>query len=105
MDLSLISLDYFIKEAYSLEGLGVVEVINMVLESSDIFFFSEFLKIPNVQQLKGTENEGYLDILYIFCYGSYKDYRGRKKFEEKQAKTDDLRKKTVSSLSFGKSAI
>ncbi|EMR10718.1 hypothetical protein PNEG_00868 [Pneumocystis murina B123] len=102
MKQSSISLEYFLKKAYLLEGKEVVKVIEEVLEASNIFFFSELLKIPSIQKLKGTENEPYLDILYIFCYGSYKDYQERKLFLPYLSENQVYKLKKLSLISLSK---
>lgn len=56
------------------KSLAVVSLINQVTGHKKIFVFGEFLALPNVQALKGTEHEPYLTLLEIFAYGTYADY-------------------------------
>ena len=39
--------------------------------------FSELLEMENIQSLKGTEHESYLELLRIFTYGTYSDYKSK----------------------------
>jgi len=63
--------------AKSTKGPACASVIGQVLDHPSIFVFAELLDIPTVQQLAGTASEPYLELLKLFAYGTWQDYKGR----------------------------
>jgi len=60
-------------------GSGLVSVIKSVLKDPYIFVFGELLALPNVQELeKNSEHRPWLEVLRIFAYGTYKDYKTKR---------------------------
>ena len=45
--------------------------------SLGVYVFSELLEMSHVQSLKGTEYEPSLELLKIFTYGTYSDYKSK----------------------------
>eukprot|EP00632_Arachnochrysis_sp_CCMP2950_P015809 CAMPEP_0185688784 /NCGR_PEP_ID=MMETSP1164-20130828/47_1 /TAXON_ID=1104430 /ORGANISM="Chrysoreinhardia sp, Strain CCMP2950" /LENGTH=276 /DNA_ID=CAMNT_0028355247 /DNA_START=28 /DNA_END=858 /DNA_ORIENTATION=+ len=70
-------LEQFTLLAKSLKGRAVVGVIQQALASKRVFVFGELLAMPNVQALRGTEHAATLELLELFCYGTYADYTRR----------------------------
>jgi len=52
-------------------------VIQQALSAPNVFVFGELLEMPTVQQLAGTEDSKYLDLLKIFAYGTYSEYKAK----------------------------
>jgi len=50
-------------------------VIQQALREPRVFVFGELLAEPNVQELEGTEFKPWLDLLKVFAYGTYADYK------------------------------
>eukprot|EP01118_Nematostelium_gracile_P002711 TRINITY_DN1296_c0_g1_i1.p1 TRINITY_DN1296_c0_g1~~TRINITY_DN1296_c0_g1_i1.p1 ORF type:complete len:273 (-),score=86.81 TRINITY_DN1296_c0_g1_i1:111-929(-) len=59
------------------KGKACAALIQQVLNAPSVFVFGELLDTANVQQLAGTEDEKSLDLLKIFAYGTYADYKAR----------------------------
>ncbi|CAN1748391.1 COP9 signalosome complex subunit 7 [Linum perenne] len=52
----------------------------IVVESTShpsVFSFSEILAVPNFDQLQGTEHSTYIDLLKVFAYGTWRDYKAK----------------------------
>ena len=45
--------------------------------SLGVYVFSELLEMSHIQSLKGTEYEPSLELLKIFTYGTYSDYKSK----------------------------
>ncbi|GAB9466280.1 hypothetical protein Gpo141_00003658 [Globisporangium polare] len=94
------SLEQFTLLAKNARGRACVALVQQVLTNKKLFVFRELLDMPNVEALQNTENQGYYDLLRIFCFGTYGDYLAQK--EELPALTPQqvqkLRKLTVVSL-------
>ena len=69
------ALEQFCLLAKSLTGRAVVGIIQQTLNSKRIYVFGELLAMPNVQALRATEHAPHLELLEIFAYGSYSEYR------------------------------
>lgn len=63
--------------AKSTKGPACTSVISQALDHPSIFVFAELLDIPTVQELAGTSSEPYLELLKLFAYGTWQDYKGR----------------------------
>jgi len=90
----------FIVLAKSAKGKGINGVITQVLAAPNIYVFGELLALPNIQQLGETEDRHVLELLQIFAYGKYSDYKaqgGKTTLTPQQEKK--LRQLTIVSLS------
>mmetsp|Transcript_36590 Transcript_36590/g.113203 ORF Transcript_36590/g.113203 Transcript_36590/m.113203 type:complete len:251 (+) Transcript_36590:115-867(+) len=58
-------------------GRAVVGIVQQALNAKKVFFFGELLAMPTVSALKGTEHAPHLDLLEIFAYGTYADYKAK----------------------------
>ncbi|KAL3862660.1 hypothetical protein ACJMK2_008614 [Sinanodonta woodiana] len=68
-------LEQFVLLAKSVKGAAAVELIKQVLEAPGVYVFGELLDLPNIQELSQGTNSPYLDLLNLFAYGTYRDYR------------------------------
>eukprot|EP01135_Chromosphaera_perkinsii_P007830 Nk52_evm22s1020 gene=Nk52_evmTU22s1020 len=64
--------------AKPLRGEGLKSLIMKAAEDKNILGFGELLSMPNVQELKSTNNVGYYNLLMIFACGTYSDYAAQK---------------------------
>lgn len=91
-------LEQFTLLAKSLKGRAVVGVIQQALASKRIFVFGELLRMPNVQALKGSDQEPYLKLLEVFCFGRCSEYRSLSLPALSEAQSQKLRLLSVLSL-------
>ncbi|KAL7203889.1 hypothetical protein ACSBR2_017028 [Camellia fascicularis] len=68
-------IEYFVKQASTHKGASVSNVVVEATSHPSLFAFSEILAVPNVLELKGTENSVYLDLLRLFAHGTWSDYK------------------------------
>ncbi|KAF8028966.1 hypothetical protein BT93_E1591 [Corymbia citriodora subsp. variegata] len=68
-------IDYFVKQASSLNGPALSPLIAEATSNPSLFAFSEILSVPNVLELEGTEYSVYLDVLRLFAHGTWSDYK------------------------------
>jgi len=65
--------------AKSAKGKSCTAIIEQALNAPGVFVFGELLAAPNILQLENTEQKPYLDLLKIFAYGNYSDYKASAK--------------------------
>ncbi|KAA3673674.1 COP9 signalosome complex subunit 7 [Paragonimus westermani] len=53
---------------------AVAEIIVSATEMPGLFVFGEFLDHPSIQRLTSEPHRKYIDLLNLFCYGSYQLY-------------------------------
>ncbi|KAK4414591.1 COP9 signalosome complex subunit [Sesamum alatum] len=68
-------IDYFVKQASNLKGSALSTVIVEATSHPSLFAFSEIIAVPNVLELEGTENGASLDLLRMFAYGTWSEYK------------------------------
>lgn len=68
-------IDGFVKQASTHKGSSLATVIAEATSHSSLFAFSEILAVPNVAELEATENSVLLDVLRLFAYGTWSDYK------------------------------
>ncbi|XP_020225622.1 COP9 signalosome complex subunit 7 isoform X2 [Cajanus cajan] len=67
--------EHFVKQASaSPNDHALASVLVQATSHPSLLFFSEILSLPNLLQLKETENSGYLDMLRLFAHGTWGDY-------------------------------
>ncbi|KAJ6415687.1 hypothetical protein OIU84_004480 [Salix udensis] len=70
-------IQHFVNKASTLETTS--SLANLIAEATShpsLFAFSEILSLPNLLQLQGTEDSAYIDLLRLFAYGTWRDYKG-----------------------------
>ncbi|XP_074591411.1 COP9 signalosome complex subunit 7-like isoform X2 [Curcuma longa] len=70
-------IDHFVKQAASVDA-SASNLAALVLEATahpSLFAFSEILSVPNLDKLKGTQYSSSLDVLRLFAYGTWSDYK------------------------------
>eukprot|EP01132_Coremiostelium_polycephalum_P011222 gene11222-13748_t len=72
------ALKQFVILSKSGKGRACVAVVEQALNHPTIYVFGELLDMPNIQQLQQTEFKQYYDLLYIFAYGTYNEYKNKK---------------------------
>jgi len=70
-----IALQPFLALAKGARGKGLTAVIIQTLNAPNTLVFGELLALQSVQQLQGTEEQPALELLKIFAYGTYSDYK------------------------------
>jgi len=97
------ALQQHVKSAQSLKNeTALVNLIKQVLSAPDVFVFGELLSTDSIIGLskKGGEAQQHYELLEIFAYGKYSDYKAKQnelpKLTEKQAKK--LKQLTIASL-------
>ncbi|KAG0138151.1 hypothetical protein HOY82DRAFT_292462 [Tuber indicum] len=76
----LTSLQPFILLAKSATGRAAADLVMQATAAPGCFVFSELLEMPNIQALAKTgDGKRYFDLLKIFAYGWYGDYRDNAK--------------------------
>jgi len=69
------ALQQYILLSKNAKGKACSALISQALAAPNVLVFGELLDMPNVQQLVGTEEQKMLDLLKIFAYGSWADYK------------------------------
>jgi COP9 signalosome complex subunit 7 len=77
-------LEQFVLLSKSAHGAGAVELIKQALEAPGVYVFGELLDMPNIEELKTGSSESYYNLLNVFAFGSYPD------FKENQANLPEL---------------
>jgi len=72
------ALQTYVALAKNAKGKSVVAAIQQALSATNVFVYSELLELPSVQALAGTEDAKFLDLLKIFAYGTYSDFKTAK---------------------------
>ncbi|CAB1317122.1 unnamed protein product [Coregonus sp. 'balchen'] len=71
-------LEPFMLLAKNAKGPALIALINQLLEAPGVYVFGEFLELPCIQELSKGPNEGYCQLLNMFAYGTYHDYKAFK---------------------------
>jgi len=78
---------------------ALVLSIDQVISAPNVFVFGEYLNLENVQKLQGTPSQKHLDLLKIFAYGTYGDYKANKDLPPlKDPQIKKLKQLTIASL-------
>ena len=67
----------FLLLAKSAKGAAAASLISQVLEHPSVFVFGELLDVSGVKDLAGSPSAGSLELLRIFAYGTWSDYKER----------------------------
>ncbi|GFQ06535.1 cop9 signalosome complex subunit 7 [Phtheirospermum japonicum] len=68
-------IEFFVKQASSLNGAALANVVVEATSHPFLFAFSEILAVSNVLELEGTENSIFLDLLTMFSHGTWSEYK------------------------------
>ncbi|KND03258.1 uncharacterized protein SPPG_02310 [Spizellomyces punctatus DAOM BR117] len=69
-------LEPFLLLSKNAKGAACVQLIQDALSAPGVYVFSELLEMPTVQELsQNPEQEPYVNLLRLFAYGTYQDYR------------------------------
>lgn len=68
-------LEGFCLLAKSARGRSAAQLINQAISEPGLFAFGELLEAPHIKELGGTEHEGALELLKLFSYGTWADYK------------------------------
>lgn len=70
------ALQPFLLLAKSATGRAAADLVAQATQASGCFVFGELLESPNIQKLADTpDGLKYFELLKIFAYGSYADYK------------------------------
>jgi len=70
-----IALQQYLLLAKKTKGKATAAVVIQALGAPNVYVFGELLELPPVQQLEETEDKKVLDLLKIFAYGTYLEYK------------------------------
>ncbi|XP_030629311.1 COP9 signalosome complex subunit 7b-like [Chanos chanos] len=95
-----ISLEHFILQVSNSSGEVLIALINQLLEAPGIYVFGDFLELPCVQEMAKGPNAGYTELLKMFAYGTYHDYKAHRSTLPplSEAQRNKLRLLTIVSL-------
>jgi COP9 signalosome complex subunit 7 len=68
-------LEQFLLLAKGTKGAAAAQLIHDALASPNVYVFGELLDIENIQALEGTEFDSSYQVLKMFTYGNYTDYK------------------------------
>ncbi|XP_008786275.1 COP9 signalosome complex subunit 7-like isoform X3 [Phoenix dactylifera] len=68
-------IDLFVKQAAVLDGPALAGLVLEASSHPSLFAFSEILSVPNLAKLEGTLYSSSLDVLRLFAYGTWSDYK------------------------------
>ncbi|PLW15413.1 hypothetical protein PCASD_10863 [Puccinia coronata f. sp. avenae] len=86
-------LEYYLALIASSKGVALQKLIRDLLASSGIYVFGEILQAKPIQELATHPTDAsYYELLEIFAYGTWKDYR------ERQAHLPELNEQQISKL-------
>jgi len=70
-------LKQFLILAKTAKGAAAAALISQVLDHPSVKVFGELLDMPNITELAGTSSAGSLELLRVFAYGTWSDYKAR----------------------------
>jgi len=70
-----LSLQTYVQFAEKAKGKQAAAVILQAIGANNVFVFGELLAVPSIQQLESTEDKKHVDLLRIFAYGTFFDYK------------------------------
>lgn len=68
-------LEQFLLLTKTARGPAAVELIQRVLEAPGVYVFGELLETECVKELAGGANASYFQLLELFAYGTYNEYK------------------------------
>lgn len=68
-------LEQFCLLAKSTRGRGTAELVSQATAEPGLFAFGELLDVPQIKELQGTEHAHAWELLQLFAYGTWADFR------------------------------
>lgn len=69
------ALQGFVILAKSATGAAAADIIRQATSANGVYSFTALLETENIQRLAGTEYEPSLNLLRIFSWGTFQDYK------------------------------
>lgn len=69
-------LEQYVLLAKSAKGAAAAELTKQVLEAPGVYVFGELLDMANIKELASGPHEQLFNLLNLFAYGTYSDYKG-----------------------------
>ncbi|XP_078615797.1 COP9 signalosome complex subunit 7b-like [Branchiostoma floridae x Branchiostoma japonicum] len=69
------ALEPFLILAKGAKGSAAVALIQQVTEAPSVYVFGDLLDLPNIQELSDGTNTKWWNLLNLFAYGTYADYK------------------------------
>uniref|UniRef100_A0A8C7CSV7 COP9 constitutive photomorphogenic homolog subunit 7A n=3 Tax=Oncorhynchus TaxID=8016 RepID=A0A8C7CSV7_ONCKI len=66
-----------VEQLLSLSGPALAQAISSLLETPGLYVFSDILELPNVRELETGPHAPVYQLLNLFAYGTYCDYKER----------------------------
>uniref|UniRef100_A0A3B5ARK0 COP9 signalosome subunit 7A n=1 Tax=Stegastes partitus TaxID=144197 RepID=A0A3B5ARK0_9TELE len=64
-----------VEQLLSLSGSALAQAISSLLETPGLYVFSDILELPNVRELENGPHAPVYQLLNLFAYGTYCDYK------------------------------
>jgi len=91
---TLVRLEPFLLIAKSAKGAAAAKLVQDAISAPGVFVFSELLETPSIQELQtNDQHKGWLDVLQLFAYGTYQDYKARAPEFPKLSQTQETKLK------------
>uniref|UniRef100_A0A672HI66 PCI domain-containing protein n=1 Tax=Salarias fasciatus TaxID=181472 RepID=A0A672HI66_SALFA len=65
-----------VEQLLSLSGSALAQAVSSLLETPGLYVFSDILELPNVRELENGPHAPVYQLLNLFAYGTYCDYKG-----------------------------
>uniref|UniRef100_A0A3B3ZJB2 PCI domain-containing protein n=1 Tax=Periophthalmus magnuspinnatus TaxID=409849 RepID=A0A3B3ZJB2_9GOBI len=82
----------------SLSGSALAQAVSSLLETPGLYVFSDILELPNVRELENGPHAPVYQLLHLFAYGTYCDYKAASLPELTPAQRNKLRHLSIISL-------
>ncbi|KAG5856250.1 hypothetical protein ANANG_G00006050 [Anguilla anguilla] len=66
-----------VEQLLSLSGSALAQAVSALLETPGLYVFSDILELPNVRELETGPHAPVYQLLNLFAYGTYCDYKER----------------------------
>ncbi|KAM8847588.1 COP9 signalosome complex subunit 7a isoform 1-T1 [Synchiropus picturatus] len=66
-----------VEQLLTLSGSALAQAVSSLLESPGLYVFSDILELPNVKELENGPHAPVYQLLNLFAYGTYCDYKER----------------------------
>lgn len=80
MDGSAHGLEQFVLLAKDAKGKAGAALIERATRNPNTFVFGELLDAPSIKELEHGDHGSYYQLLRLFAYGTYSEYRANKVF-------------------------